>query len=78
MKQQEEDFVCFSTGLPLEEPPEGPEKVLGALSLAMDAQDAGMAAAKGVRVAAGAPAGLEMCLQGGAAVGRGREHKAWP
>lgn len=40
--------MCHSTGLPMEDEPEAAEKVLGALSLAMDAQDANMAAAKGV------------------------------
>ena len=41
--------MCYSVGLPIEGAPEGTDKVLGALSQAMDAQDAGMAAAKGVR-----------------------------
>ena len=41
---EEEDFVCYAVGLPVEREPEGADKVLGALSLAMDAQDAGMAA----------------------------------
>ncbi|KAI8470361.1 MAG: Mak10 subunit, NatC N-terminal acetyltransferase-domain-containing protein [Monoraphidium minutum] len=34
---EEEDFVCHSAGLPLEEPPEPQEKLLAALSAAADA-----------------------------------------
>jgi len=45
--------MCFVTGLPVEDPAEPADKVVGALSLAMDAQDARMAAAKGVSEAMG-------------------------
>jgi hypothetical protein len=35
--------MCFSTGLPIEDAPEGSEKVLAALAAAMDAHDGRMA-----------------------------------
>jgi hypothetical protein len=64
--------MCFSTGLPIEEEPEGSDKVLAALAAAMDAHDgrvAGVSAGAGMGGGAGGGRGRRGAARGPAAAG---------